>query len=94
MLSEPITVEEIWQILKTCNQKKSPGPDGLTYEFYLKHFHLMKDDMCRLFNGYLTGSMNPPKDFTDGIVTLIPKRGDLTLLENYRPITLLNADYK
>lgn len=94
VLCEPITVDEIWQTLKICNKKKTPGPDGLTYEFYLKHFPVLKDDICRLFNGYLSGIYIPPKDFTSGIVTLIPKKGDLTQLENFRPITLLNADYK
>ena len=35
-----------------------------------------------------------PKGFNDGIVTLIFKKGSRTDVRNYRPITLLNGDYK
>ena len=35
-----------------------------------------------------------PKGFNEGIVTLIYKKGSRTDVRNYRPITLLNGDYK
>lgn len=94
LLVEPISSSEIWDILENCNKKKSPGPDGLTYEFYIQHFEMIKDDLVNLLNGYLSGNYTAPTEFTAGVVTLIPKKGDLTVLENHRPITLLNTDYK
>lgn len=77
VLSEPIKVDEIKETLKRCNQKKTPGPDGLSNVFYLKHFHLLKEDLCNLLNGYWNGTYNPPKEFSEGIVTLIAKKGDI-----------------
>ena len=35
-----------------------------------------------------------PKEFNDGIVTILYKKGVSTDVRNYRPITLLNNDYK
>jgi len=34
------------------------------------------------------------KDFTVGVMTLLHKKKDKQKIENYRPITLLNTDYK
>lgn len=94
MLMAPITIDEIHDTLKSCSSKKSPGPDGLTYEFYLKNFDVVKDDLAYIFNAYLIDGAVPPKEFTSGIITLIPKKGDHSDLNNYRPISLLNTDYK
>lgn len=80
--------------MKSCSRKKSPGPDGLTYEFYLTHLETLKGDLKDLFNNYLSGYSIPPKEFTDGIVILVKKKGDASSLSNYRPISMLNTDYK
>lgn len=93
-LVEPINAEEILTTLKACSKKKSPGPDGITYEFYLENFETVKDDLVLIFNSYVSGNVQPPKEFCESIITLIPKSGDQSLLENHRPISLLNADYK
>lgn len=95
ILMRPINEVEFKSVLESCSKKKSPGPDGLTYEFYLTNFNCVKDDLIEIFNGYLVGSLRPPKQFSDGIITLIPKKGNSSnSLDDYRPISLLNCDYK
>jgi hypothetical protein len=49
---------------------------------------LLKVATTSLQDGQLPSSMR------NGVITLIPKKGDLTALSNWRPITLLNTDYK
>ena len=71
-----ISQEEILGTLKQCSKKKSPGPDGLTYEFYLEHFEVLKANLKKLFNSYPSGQTNPPTDFAKGIIPLIPKKKD------------------
>ena len=94
-LISPITLEELKRVLELAKKKKSPGPDGLTYEFYLQNFEVMKDDMLEIFNAYLSGALLPPKGFSDGVITLIPKNKSSSLtLDDYRPISMLNCDYK
>lgn len=43
-LMKEITEEEVRSVLLSCNKKKSPGPDGLTYEVYLNNFDSCKND--------------------------------------------------
>lgn len=94
LLMEPITEDELYNTIKSSTMKKSPGPDGITYEFYLVHFALLKKDLLKLFNGIYSGEIVPIENFSSGIVTLIPKVGNKYDLNNYRPISLLNSDYK
>ena len=72
---------------------KSPGTDGFTYEFYLKHWSIVKDDMLKVLNkSYEQGTL--PQSMYESNVKLIPKKGDLTDIKNWRPVSLLNCDYK
>lgn len=94
-LTRQITEDELKSVLQRCSKKKSPGPDGLTYELYLKNFDCYKEDLVQVFNSYLDGSVTPPKSFSDGIITLIPKSNcSRSSFDDYRPISLLNCDYK
>lgn len=91
---EPFSEEELLRTIKSATKKKSPGPDGITYEFYLVHFDLLKEELLRLFNGFLDNSLIPMENFSNGIITLIPKTAKSDELKDFRPISLLNTDYK
>lgn len=73
---------------------KSPGPDGLPFEFYRSFWNDIKFHILDVFKecldrGELSESMK------QGLITLIPKSNkDKKFLDNWRPITLLNSDYK
>ena len=94
ILEGELTVEECRQILKTFSNGKSPGEDGFTVEFYVQFFEFLAPDLLASLNAaYLHGEMSVSQ--RRGVITLIPKE-DSSLLElsNWRPITLLNVDYK
>jgi hypothetical protein len=44
----PMSEEELKKTLYSCTRKKSTGPDGLTYEFYMICYDQLKDDLLRL----------------------------------------------
>ena len=95
-----ITANECDRVLSKFKENKSPGSDGLPIEFYKQFWHLLKDHMISIFNEAfnnekLTFCESPLSDsHNQGILTLLHKKGDPQLLKNYRPINLLNTDYK
>ena len=88
-----LSKEKLIEGLKTQNKKGSPGSDGLTPAFYDWAWEIIEEDFIEMINNcYLNGSM--PASMREAIVTLIPKKGDKKLLKNWRPVSLLNVDYK
>ena len=86
--------DECEKIIRSFEKEKSPGEDGFTVEFYQSFFDLIGPDLVASLNfGYHTGKLSISQ--RRGTITLIPKEDEsLTLLQNWRPITLLNVDYK
>ena len=81
--------------METLGYGKSPGEDGLiTVEFYEHFFDLVGADLLAGLNSaYELGRLSVSQ--RRGIITLLPKDdAELLLLQNWHPITLLNADYK
>ena len=93
-LDGEITLEECETILNTFKNGKSPGDDGYTAEFYKQFFSLLGQDLVNSFNAaFDIGEMSVSQ--RRGVITLLPKEdSNLLLLSNWRPITLLNTDYK
>ena len=93
-LEKKIEKDEILHALKEMKPNKSPGSDGLTNAFYLKFFHLFGDVLCKIINlAYEAGELSETQKLS--YITLICKdetRSDE--MKCYRPISLLNIDYK
>ena len=80
--------------LQTVKLTESPGDDGFTAEFYNCFFDLVSRDLVNSFNtAYNEGELSISQ--RRGVITLVPKEDScLSDLSNWRPITLLNLDYK
>jgi len=73
---------------------KSPGSDGITIEFYKIFWNDIKTHLIYSLN-YSYNNENLTTLQKQGIISLIPKPGkNLESLSNWRPISLLNNDYK
>ena len=92
-LMEPFSLEEIWDAIVSFLNNRSPGPDGISVEFYKAIFDIIKHDLRRVLNTLLSRGRIPAK-FKAGLITLVPKMDPLNEIENFRPISLLNTDYK
>ncbi len=89
----PLSIEELDVAVKQLSHNKSPGLDGLTPEFYQFFWPALKTDLLSVFNeSILSGSL--PVSCRRAVITLLPKKGDLLDIANWRPVSLLNTDYK
>ena len=88
-----VTHEEITHAVRQAQNDKSPGTDGLTYEFYKSFWQLLGKDLVQVFN-YSFENRELPDLQNCSLLTLLFKKGERALLSNRRPISLLNTDYK
>ena len=90
----PLTETECLECLKPMESNKSRGNDGLPAEFYKVFWKDIKRHLLNALNyAYLKGLLSITH--RRGLITLIPKMNKPTnLVKNWRPITLLNCDYK
>ena len=93
-LNEPITLSEIGQAVRSLSNSKCPSTDGLPIEFYKTFWPKLKDFMYELYMEIID-----TKEFhttaKQGIISLLQKAGcNLLQLKSWRPLTLLNSDYK
>jgi len=89
-----VTTQECWNAVNSMTKGKSPGTDGLPCEFYKVFWNQICNPLVNSLNhSYEKGELSVSQK--RGIITLLPKKDKSPLyLKNWRPISLLNVDYK
>ena len=92
-LEKDMLMEKKGDIVKESENYKSPGLDGLSYEFYKNTFDLIQDELLKVFQCQLNRK-NIVDSNTEGVTRLAPKVDGIPSVDELRQITLLNCDYK
>ena len=89
----PLTEKECQTAILKMKKNKSPGSDGLSVEFYQAFWNDLKDLVLKSLNtAYETGKLS--KSQRKSFLSLMFKKKDPYDINNWRPISLLNVDYK
>ncbi|GJV44979.1 RNA-directed DNA polymerase, eukaryota [Tanacetum coccineum] len=92
-LEHEVSREELKQAVWDCGTDKSPGPDGFTFGFFRKFWHLIEEDIFEAVH-YFFCHGNIPSGCNSSFITLIPKIPDANLVKDFRPISLIGGIYK
>lgn len=93
-LEEPITIEELTQAITSMQNGKCPGPDGYPVEFYKKFLDKLAPMMIDMYFESFD-SLKLPQTLNQASISLILKKNkDPLHCTSYRPISLLNVDFK
>lgn len=94
-LCAPFCLSDLQEGAHRSPTRSSPGPDGLPYEILTLLFQHPATGKIALqvYNNALLQSIFP-SSWLETCMTLLPKKGDLSLLQNWRPISLINTDAK
>ena len=95
-LHDPMVLEEVIEAIKSMKSHRSPGTDGISIEVYLKLSWKLAPLLLEVFHETIRDKqLHVHLSARRGIITLLEKKGhDPLLVSNWRPISLLNVDYK
>ena len=90
---EPVTMEELREVIRKFKKNKAPGPDGTPIEL----FQWLDDEALKPFLTHINTCWEKG-EITEGMdnanIAVLFKKGSTDNPENYRPIALLNTTYK
>jgi Reverse transcriptase (RNA-dependent DNA polymerase) len=92
-LDADLKITELDDAINQSKKKTAPGIDGFSYSFIREFWVYFRAPL----HGYALASFEKGKlseNFRTAKIRLIPKKGDITKIGNWRPISLLSCFYK
>ena len=84
--------EEVFTTILGLNSEKAPGPNGFPFAFWSFSWEFVKDDVMDFFKELYEKKFVRSLNVT--FLVLIPKKGNVEDIKDYRPISLLGRLYK
>ena len=89
----PLSLEELRAALHSSPDNKTPGIDGLPANFYKVFAPQLLPIVLDVFNECIVTGILPPS-VRKAVIVLLYKKGNASMLGNYRPLSMLTSDYK
>ncbi|WOK98349.1 hypothetical protein Cni_G07060 [Canna indica] len=89
----PFSLTEVWNVVKSLPNGKSPGLDDFTGEFYKYYWHLIFEDFMNCMHDFHQNNMLP-RDWNKTVLSFIPKVRNSSGVGDFRPIALCNLSYR
>jgi hypothetical protein len=89
-LQSPFTKEEIDNIIANLPSGKSPWPDGFNIDFMKKCWRIIVEDFYGLCSGFYDTNICL-QSINSSYIVLIAKTDNPALVNDYRPMSLLNS---
>jgi hypothetical protein len=93
ILDRPLLIDELDESVNKCNIRSAPGVDGLSNVFIKKYWMYFRVPLFK-YALFCFGSGSLTQNFRSASIKLIPKKGDASVIKNWRPISLLSNLYK
>lgn len=90
---EELNDKEIEKQIRKMKRKKAAGADGIAGEAWIYNREKIRTKLKEVLRRVWRGE-GFPKEWREGIITPIHKKGDKNKVENYRGITLLCTAHK
>lgn len=92
-LELPVNIGELSKAVKEMQNSKTPGPDGFSVEFYKCFWGKLRKPLWEAMKE--SWKFGFDRNMQKSLITLLGKKErDPLEIENWRPINLLNVDYK
>lgn len=89
----PFSMEEITGVILDMKENSAPRPNGFSVSFFKKCWDTIKEDVFKMFQDFWNNQLDI-KRLNYGIITLVPKTKEANTIKQFRPICLLNVDFK
>lgn len=89
----PFTEEEVKAIVFDMKVDSAPGPNGFGAGFFQTFWETIRVELMEMFSDWFKVSLDL-KRLNYGVITLVPKVKEANNIRQYRPICLVNVDYK
>jgi mannosylglycoprotein endo-beta-mannosidase len=84
-------MEEVWDVIRSQELDKAPGPDGFPGRFYTLCWPIIKADVMEAFHTLWRGDSRGLHVANQALIALLPKRADAVEVKDFRPISLIHS---
>jgi exonuclease III len=88
-----LTIQELDSAIQSLNEKSAGGADGISTKFLKRFWPYLRTGLHR-YTGFCFANKRLTQSTNSAVIKLIPKKGDLKQIKNWRPISLLNSVFK